>query len=260
MTNRNADWVRFFKLEEQFFDDVISSSSEVESFGSHCYPKYSEEFTESGHLRLTKPQHIRWIGHVNGDLNLFNKLQKQAEEIYDLHQSLTLSEKRCSREPIFLSDATRIGVYKNVAHSSNLITSSDEVSLVRGKYTDTAADDIQKYNEMREELIRLGFSTAIVSLAPVTLSLKVSTKELVNHFGREDIVYRRQTGHQYRSRVYSDRQSKPMKLGFFISLNPITYHSVVSPRESREDSYLNSGQAIPFVGPCDGEFWISKTS
>lgn len=260
MTNRNADWVRFFKLEEQFFDDVISSSSEVESFGSHCYPKYSEEFTESGHLRLTKPQHIRWIGHVNGDLDLFDKLQKQAEDIYDLHQSLTLSEKRCSREPIFLSDATRIGVYKNVAHSSNLITSTEEVSLVRGKYTATPADDIQKYNEMREELIRLGFSTALVSLAPVTLSLKVSTKELVNHFGREDIVYRRQTGHQYRSRVYSDRKSKPMKLGFFISLNPITYHSVVSPRESREDSYLNSGQAIPFVGPCDGKFWISKTS
>ncbi|MEZ9463050.1 hypothetical protein AB4178_15210 [Vibrio splendidus] len=260
MTSRNADWVRFFKLEEQFFDDVLSYSSEVESFGSHCYPKYSEEFTESGHLRLTKPQHIRWIGHLNGDLNLFNKLQKQAEEIYDLHQSLTLSEKRCSREPIFLSDATRIGVYKNVAHSSNLITSAEEVSLVRGKYTATPANDIQKYNEMREELIRLGFSTAIVSLAPVTLSLKVSTKELVNHFGREDVVYRRQTGHQYRSRVYWDRKSKPMKLGFFISLNPITYHSVVSPRESREDSYLNSGQAIPFVGPCDGEFWISKTS
>lgn len=260
MDDVNRDnWAKFFSDEEKFFKKVTSTTKEITSFGMNCYPRYREVLSDQGKMVVVKPQHVRWIGHVNDNQALFNELMEDAIDVYSLYDSLSASDKPCSRVPIFLKDAKRIAVHTNDAYSSNLITKRPEISLARKRYGRDIDKDYAAYNKMCKELHQLGFQSAHVEPSITTISLKVSSRELAEYFGREDVVFRRRTGNQYRSCVYWQGESNPMKLGFFISLSPITYHTVITPRESRRDSYLKSGKALSFPGPCDGDFWISKT-
>lgn len=253
-----SDWADFFSREESFFNFVTSQCVEIGSFGDNAYPKYSPEFTTSGKMIDKKPQHVRYICHANGDQNLYDEIKRRASSCYSLYNSLSLSDKPCSRQPIFLENADHIGVHIDKAHSSQLITHRPLLSLVRERKHENYDIQMRELNDQVEKIKLLGIPSAQIDVAVTTLAIKVDSRDLVQYFGRSDVVYRRPSGLHYRSRVFWGREAKAMKLGFFISRDPIQYHEVTSPRLSRTDSYENSGQRLSFGAPCDGTFWVAK--
>ncbi|USD58894.1 hypothetical protein J4N45_10165 [Vibrio sp. SCSIO 43140] len=253
-----SDWATFFSREESFFDFVTSNCTELGCFGLNAYPKYTPGFNMAGKVVVSKPQHVRYICHVNGNQALFDKIKSKAAECYDLYDLLSLNDKRCSRQPIFLEDATRIAVHVDKAHSSQLITHKPTVAIVRERKFEDADKQLDLLQSQVQTLKQLGLESAQVNVAVTTMAIHVDSLELVAYFGREDVVFRRPTGYHYRCRVFWEREVKPSKLGFFISRDPIDYHEVSAPRLSRKDSYENSGIKLEFGAPCDGVFWVAQ--
>lgn len=255
-----SDWATFFSQEESFFNFVTSNCTELDCFGNNAYPRYSHGYDMAGNLVTAKPQYVRYLCHANGDQALFDQIQSKAAECYELYNSLSLNDNPCSRQPIFLEEATRIAVHVDKAHSSQLITHNPTVSIVRERKFENVEQQFDSLQTQVQTLKQLGLESARVDVAVTTMAIHIDSLELVAYFGREDVVFRRPTGRHYRCRVFWDREVKASKLGFFISRDPIDYHKVSAPRLSRQDSYENSGLRLNFGAPCDGAFWVAKKS
>ncbi|WP_434999996.1 hypothetical protein ACRZ5S_22890 (plasmid) [Vibrio scophthalmi] len=252
-------WAKFYRAEEAFYDFVTTQAKEVESFGQACYPTITSLLDAESKTVTYRPKHIRWIGSLEGNLKLMKEIQIRATEVRDLYLMANPKAQRYPREIILLPDCWKLVVNKNAAFSSHIVRNVERL-VMASECVKTELYDLQlsEYHKLLASLSHNGFKSAEIHLNPATISITVKSEDIIQHFKRDDLVYRVPSGIQYRMRVNEGMSSYQSKLGFVICLNTPTIGQPSSYRKGRGDKYSIVSEPLMFPGDIKGQFWIQK--
>lgn len=259
LPSSKALWAAFYRAEESLYEYVTSQVTEVQEYGRHCSPLITPLIYEDGRMNSFRPKHVRWIGSVEGDHALLKNIELKAAKVRQLYLDAKPKAERYPRDIMFLPECWKLVVNTNEAFSSHIIRNVEHLVLASECIkVEHYAEQIIQYRELLASLIRNDFTSAEVHYNPATISITVKTTDIIQHFGRDDLVYRVPSGIQYRMRVDEGTHSFQTKLGFVICLNTPIIAQPSSYRKGRGDKYSTVSEPLPFPEDIKGQFWVQK--
>lgn len=258
-------WRGFYECERDLFsyftpEACAQNGIQILMQEDGCTPSYHDIISpDTGKTTSSPPKQIRTIAYVPDALSRdIKKITHNMRDLYIQAVEETTGEfKRLPRRfPKFFTGVNEIRISTYPAHASTKIIAGKNPMLSKATNSEYALLKPAQVDVMFNDIINQFQSLGIGSYLKDN-QLMINGDDLLRYAGATRIQMRKQTGHSYECRIFTEGESKATRCAYgflLLDTKPVTMH--VQQHKLPERRIENKAQLIEFdFIPENIKFW-----